>query len=239
MDEESAADVDDNDQPNDQPDDPLDANGPELDLGIRNLSQLGAGDPMETNQDAFRTYVTGHVLSFLDSRFRDTLVGNVDAHEFRGQIASLKSAIRRIEFDLMKSRASQFAADGRWRDVLHALDYRPFLTYMFGQLDILPHPVDLQGKLTVYWCVNEVKRRIDRLNCLKLRELTLCFHSPGFSFVCACPTWALRWFSSLFRLFLNILRTIATDAVIDRGHRVTTIQRGRLFYMDHLVSGAI
>jgi hypothetical protein len=90
MDEESAADVDDNDQSNDQPDDPSDASSPELDLCFRNLSQLGAGDPMETNQDAFKTYVTGHVLSFLDSRFRDALVGNADAREFRGQVASLK-----------------------------------------------------------------------------------------------------------------------------------------------------
>jgi hypothetical protein len=157
VDEESGADVDENDQP----DDPLDANGPELHLGFRSLSQLSAGDPMETNQDVFKTYVTGHVLTFLDARFRGALVGKIDAHEFRGQIASLKLAIRRIEFDLMKSRASEFVADGRWRDVLHALDYRPFLTYFFGRLDMLPHPVDLQENLAVYWCVNEVKCQTD------------------------------------------------------------------------------
>jgi hypothetical protein len=65
----------------------------------------------------------------------------------------------------MKSRASESVADGRWREVRHALDHRPFLTYKFGQLDILPHPADVQGTLALYWCVNEVKYRIDSLSC--------------------------------------------------------------------------
>jgi hypothetical protein len=147
VDEESEAELDDDEQGCD----PFDGGGPNSPAEFRSLSQLSAGSPMESTADLFRTYVKGHVLTFLDSKLRDALIGKAVLPEYRRQIASLKSAIRRVELDTVRSRATEFVADGRWRDVLRALEYRPFIAYFYGHLDILPHPVDLQSNLAVYW----------------------------------------------------------------------------------------
>lgn len=119
---------------------------------------LCRGSPREHGaslKELFYAYVKAHILSFLDSGFREVLTRG------RGSQASNATpfeqeawfAIVRIEQDTMKKRAIEFVADGRWRSIHSALDHRPYLTVFLDKVNILPQPIDLQGNIVSYWYV--------------------------------------------------------------------------------------
>lgn len=101
----------------------------------------------------FRIYVKAHILSFLDSEFRDALIYKHGSQQqrFGPFLDQARCAVVRVEQDIMKRKAVEFVADGRWRSIHTALDHRPFMTVFHDQLDILPQPIDLQGNAVTYW----------------------------------------------------------------------------------------
>jgi hypothetical protein len=112
----------------------------------------GASDSLENNRQTFRLYCEAIVVTALDVDFRKCLIAGVGPPDKQDRLESYRSAITRIEEDLMKKRsATEFIKDGRWRSLGKELDERPFLSWFPKRLFLLPQPVDGKGKLASYW----------------------------------------------------------------------------------------
>jgi hypothetical protein len=108
-------------------------------------------------KEAFHAYVLLVIATCADHSMRDALLAgrmmddSISDSNRRNIIDNGRAAITRIEQDTMAAQAMEFVADGRWVALLTALNSRPHLKLLEGELNVTPQPVDRNNKLAT-WC---------------------------------------------------------------------------------------